>query len=91
MIGDHVPKRRYGTTEIECVSLVGNGVEQDSARVELPEMGLDRPDRILGVLKEMVSDDEVLRSVSHGRQPLAVVDDIHGGDMQVGELRIVTA
>ena len=36
----------------------------------------DGPDRVLGVLDEVVGDDEVCRRVGLGAERLAVVDDV---------------
>lgn len=52
-------------------------------------MGLDRPDRILAVLQEVVGDQEVDRGVGKFVEPLAVVDDVHRRQRQLGQLRVV--
>ena len=48
--------------EVEGEALVRHRVEEDAARLQFPEVGLDRPDRVLAVLEEVVGDDEVLRA-----------------------------
>ena len=52
---------RHRAPEVEGVALVRDGVEEDAARLQFAQVGLDRADRVLAVLEEVVGDDEVLR------------------------------
>ncbi len=78
-----------GSPEVEGEALVGHRIEKDSTRLQLAEVGLDRSDRVLAVLEEMIGDDEVLRSCGYGRELLSIVDDVHWSQVPLGELGVL--
>src|ERR1700754_2681667 len=87
VVGDHVLDRRQRPPVVEGEALVGDGVEEDAAGTEFPQVGLDRPDRVLGVLEEVVGDDEVLALGGDRGQRLAVVDHVDVGQVPIDEFR----
>ena len=91
VIIDQVLQRRHRAPMIERVALVRDRVKQDAARTELAEMGLERADRVLAVLEEVIGDDEVLRLGLDGVEPLPVVDHVDRREIEIGELRVVLA
>ena len=82
-------ERGHLAAVVEGIALVGNSVEEDTAGAQLPEVGADRPDRILAVLEEVVGDNEVLRPVGDRLEQLAVVDQIGVGQRPAAELRVL--
>ena len=89
VVGDHVLDRGDLAAEVEGEALVRDRVEEDAAGLQFREMGLDRADRILGVLEEVVGDDEILALGADRGQLLAVVDDVDLGQAVLGELRVL--
>src|SRR5215467_11246467 len=59
VISDDVSQRCARTVAIEGVPHVWDGHVDDAARTKHAHEGLDRPNRILAMLDEMVGDDEI--------------------------------
>ena len=91
VVADHVVERRHLTPEVEGVALVGHRVEEDAARLQLGEVHADRPDRVAGVLEEVVGDDEVLGVGRDRLQPFAVVDHVDRRQVHALQLRVGSA
>ena len=89
VVVDHVLQRRPRPPEIERIALVGNRIEQRAAGAELVQVGLDRADRVLAVLEEVVGDDEVDRFGRDRLEPFAVVDHVDGRQLELGQFGIV--
>ncbi len=89
VISDQVAQRRPRPPEIERIALVRHRVKQDATRPQLPQMRLDRPDRVLAMLKEMIGDDEIDGLRLDRRQQLTIIDHIHRREIPALELRIM--
>ena len=64
VVGDKMLQLGAGALPVEGEALVGDRVEEDAAGPQLGEVGLERADRILAVLEEVVGDDEVDRALA---------------------------
>lgn len=74
---------------VECESFVGNDKENDPARTQHSQPGVDGADWILTMLEEMACDDEILRTGLNFEELLAVVDDIDVRELVRRDLWIV--
>ena len=78
-----------GPVAVERLARIGVGEEQDPAGPQHAGVLRQRADRVLGVLQEVVGDDEVDRRVGDGGQPLAVVDDVDVHEVVALELGVL--
>ena len=69
-------ERRHGTVNVECVALIGHGQIEDASRSQDAASVHESPQRVLGVLEEVVRDDEIEARVGDRGKALAVIDDV---------------
>ena len=76
VVENHVLEPRNVAINVERKAFVGNRVEQDAAGSKLAQVVLDRRNRVVAVLQEVVGNDEVERTLLDPVQTLAVIDDV---------------
>lgn len=91
MVTNNVLQGRGRAIYIEGAATVGNRKIVNSPGTEHAQMVGESSKWVLGVLDEVIGDDEVHRRVRLTQEGLTVVDDVHLDEGLGSKLRVVAA